>query len=96
MDTHLILTIQDARRIGALIEAVMRNARVGWLSEANSGDVLKGTLRAFVDENGMFPPDGTDVRDMRVWITTDFGEQFRPVLSILVQMEALEFALDYE
>ncbi len=89
-----ILTLTDAVRLGSLLSAVQRNARVGWLDARD--DVSTGTARAITDERGMFWTSGADVRDAYVWITTDKGfEDFRSVSNIMGAMERQEFILDY-
>ena len=89
-----VLTVSNAVRLCELLSAVQRGAKVGYLNTRE--EVEAGVLRGITDERGNFWPTHFDVRDARVWITTEKGfELFKPVREILEAMRCLQFSLNY-
>jgi hypothetical protein len=94
MTDHGPLTLDQAARIGQLIDACERNAHAGWLAD---GRTITGTLRSIGDEQGNFPTRNDDVRGEYLRITTDLGwEHFMPMAEATALLASGELVLDYE
>lgn len=95
MLTNETLTVSDLVALAAIVDAVQRNARVGWLMP--NGDVATGTVRSLGDERGGFIGSGEDVRDAFVRITTSSGwEVFAPIAKVAEQYAKSAFVIDYQ
>jgi hypothetical protein len=92
-----VLTLRDALTLGAIVSAATHNARVAWLDEKISDDILIGTARSIGDEHGAFLAQSEDVRDAWLRVTTDRGwEAFLPVRDVMAAYEATTFVVDYQ
>jgi hypothetical protein len=90
------LGISEAGRIGDILGAAERKAKVGRMTAAG---IVTGTVRALVKDaqNAYFLTERDDVRDAFLWVTTTGGmEAFWPLYELVDELRTGDLALDWE
>lgn len=76
-----VLSVSDAIAIGTILDYTIRCAKVAYMMDE---EVIWGTARSVGDESGNLTPEGTDVRDCYMRITTQMGwEMFVPMKKLI-------------
>ena len=95
MPDHGPLSLAETIALGSIIDAAGRCAPVARLLD--SGDICYGQARSVGRQSGAFLRRDDDVRDAYLRVTLRSGlEAFWPLHELVGQLEAGEFALDYE
>jgi hypothetical protein len=98
------LSADEASRLGSLVDASRRHAKVARVPTTGGGDLLSdepvyGTARALVrdPQNAYFLTGKDDVRNAYLWVTTTRGmEMFWPVAELVQDLAFSTFVIDYE
>lgn len=84
--TTTVLTVSDLVSLTEIAKAAQQSAKVSYLNE--TGDIITGTARAFVQDPSRpyFLGRDHDVRDAYLWVTTDHGFETFPSVAHLTKM----------
>lgn len=92
------LNLNTAARIGDIIGSAERNAPIGRMI-AGEGEVIYGQARAVVGPAGngaAFAVGTDDVRDCKLWVTTNSGfDVFWPIAELEEELAKGYFVIDY-
>lgn len=102
-DVTRVLTVPEVEALGAIVNACTRHARVvrlmGDPSASAQGrgdsDIVGGTARAIHSPDTEFLPRvGEDIRDCRLWVTTESGfETWWPISELVPELRATTFVI---
>jgi hypothetical protein len=85
--TPAVLTISEAAAIGDILRMAEQCSKVARLDDSLPVHVTYGTARMVGTATGCASPQGTDVRDMHLRVTTQHGlEVFWPVRDLIPQI----------